>query len=280
MWFPQHETRRVIGLVTFAICLSAVASNARAAQAGQVSGLAAEVGQKLAQKKVQSVAVCPFRSLHLRDGSLALGTVLSDQFTAALSAILPGTRVFTRADLIALARRYGLLPIDVERLSVCGIVADNLHASVVVTGDLSFKNKGRSVEIGVTARQRPYWVLADTTRLVPMDAQMRSLREQPVYDRAAGVYLPGTGGVSFPAIQHCHARLPTTVNSGTYAVILYNITAQGAPAGFLEMGRLGKGVKSALLANLRTCSFHPARLRNGTPVAARMEMVIDTRLMP
>jgi hypothetical protein len=260
-------------LVALALVILAPKSYAASANANRMDNLATSLAHQISPKNPRNILVCNFTA-NAKDPLYALGTALSERFSADLASRLPHARVLTRAEEVAALRPLGLLSIDADHKIVCKIAAIGLKASAVVTGSFQLKDHGHSIRLSVSAKQLNGWQLGEANARISLDSHAEALEHRPVYDSLAKVYLPGSGGISWPKCQSCKLQ-STLFTPQIRGIVLSTITAQGTPEGIVAVGKFTKSFLRNLRRRIPRWRYSPAHLPNGTPVAVHVCIYIN-----
>src|SRR5713226_3400702 len=130
----MSKSRFVFALTALSITLLPLCPKCPAQEISGVDKVADRIAQKLQGKKKEKVVVIDFP---LADGKLtALGEVLSDQLSAALSQRLTAGNVIARTQLSARLRANGLSPADLRDRGIASWLGGDTTANVMVIGSL------------------------------------------------------------------------------------------------------------------------------------------------
>jgi TonB family protein len=284
-----------IALRYFSLCiLTTIVVLARTplafAQHPEISNLAVEVGQDLAEKKIEMISVSFFR--FEKGGISEAGRALSLEFSAALGKAEPQIQIIDSGRLKLLAEERGILPYDVFQSEVARQLSATLGAKVQIRGTL--KELGDSIRLDlqwVDARGPLHldgkWLspkrLGSASTTLAQTPELTALLSRPNSEDSSGFLIWRAPGTTEPKCIYC--AQPNYSDKARKAriqgnlLVLVTVTSDGSVVNPLFLNRLDPGLDEATLNAFQRWRLKPGKDGNGKPGAMRIEVEITFRLL-
>jgi hypothetical protein len=262
----------------FLLLLAPLAPTAGANSHSQIQILSTVLRKRLAQAKVQSLAVA---DLSPRESTTSgIGQYFGDILHLYLAEPPRKQNVIARDAVAHFLDARKLALSDLESLQTLKELGDFLHAEAVLTGSV-VREAQQLIVVASVKRTADGSVIASEQVLIPTDAFFDSLRNYPEAETPASISRLTDSGVRPPAFLDIPApqfRGPADGTMGVRgdAAILLNlvISAEGRVTNLKVVQGAGPEFADVAWRSMRAFRFKPALDRTGQPVAVVIRMQV------
>ena len=281
------STKHLLSVLAVLVCAPSLFlwSQDQASNLSAIEQVAARTAERVAKTHSRHVLVLTIQGC-LLDPDIC-GT-LDLKIRVALQMAIPGAELLTRAAVLPLLAKHGLLPVDAYTFAA-ELPAVDLGAETMVSESLKWLQEGYEAEIKVTdlvkhndlddfklKLARP---VSDsgTEALIfrePADGPARVVQREPASSSRAHW---------FPICERCPEPRYTGEASikGVQGIVLLavTVTEQGTADHISVVRALGAGLTDAAVQAVRGWRFKPAAGPDGKPFATRTRTEVNFRLM-
>jgi TonB family protein len=277
--------KHLLSLLAVLVCAASVSLHAQASSnESEIEILATRTAERVAKTHADHVLVIITQGC-LLDPDIC-GT-LDLKIRVALQMAIPGAQLLTRADVLPLLAKHGLLPVDAYTFAA-ELPAVDLGAETMVSESLKWLQEGYEAEIKVTDLVKHKDLDDFKLKLArPVsDSGTEALVFREPADGPALVIPRGPTSSSlahwFPICEKCSEPRYTAEASfkGVHGIVLLavTVTTQGRAEHISVVRALGAGLTEAAVQAVRGWSFKPAAGPDGKPFATRTRIEVNFRL--